>query len=963
MNKLLTKIVGVSLGLALAVGTGVAVISNSSTSKPAYAIDYTDVHILDTTDTAVQTNNSTYGSTGTATVEGIEWTFTGNGKINPWRLGGKTAQSGDQPFYTGTAISDAITRIVVEFGSLSGVTANSFQMSVHGSAADAASGSNAIETHTGLSIGANETATIDLTSAQSGKFYRFVPNLTISATSNKYLQLKTVTLKKVKSSSDTYTVTYAANGATGTVPVDSTSYSDSNNTVTVLGNVGGPNNDGTDPLVKSGYTFNGWTHGTNTYSAGDTFTISSSLTLTAKWYKNDSISAKESSYEIYTDATLNLVNCVTVDGDGELSFTVPNVNYLTYDSETKTITADSTNTGGPLTITAHKGTASCIFTVTVVTRPSSGTFELFSGSLEEGDYVIYYSGYSLKAGISSNRFENVTVTPVNDEIVNPDVLSIWHIEASGDYWTLYNDETGKYAGGTTTKNQGALLDTVTDYAKWSCSSDSTSETYDFINYGRENGANDTGNKYLRQNGANGWACYSISTGDALSLYKLPQNRTITASRMTTGTVSASTGDTEWTLSGFTFEVQYNNVNEWFTIDNSLVTYEVSADVPTISADGALNVTVTGTYKTASQTSQTISATLTYINLHSIERLYSLDSNASCEVDGVYMGEVADGYIFMNGDYGILVYDKSHASALTVGSTYTLTGTLSIYKGLYELTDVTITSLSDSARLAKVETPVVYEVVGGETADKANRKTKLTGYVKSMTSTAQDANSTVVVNVNGSDITLYVKAAQATEKNMTALSDNMTENSGKTSDFVELEMEGFTSWYNGFQVSLTQVVVEDTDYSIYDFARSLLKETLSTCTGGDHDLTTNKSALVAIWSELSGASYYGKLTAQRKSDLASGTADSSIVVPNTSAGIDSMSDADALAAALYRYDFCTAKYNLTPFIAGRTLSVSFGNRIDFLTNTNDAAVVIIIVATLGFTTIGGYFLLRKKKEER
>ena len=76
------------------------------------------------------------------------------------------------------------------------------------------------------------------------------------------------------------TVTYNGNGNTGgAVPTDSSSPYSSGDTVTVLGNTGS--------LVKTGKTFSGWNtkadgSGTN-YTAAQTFTISASITLYAKW--------------------------------------------------------------------------------------------------------------------------------------------------------------------------------------------------------------------------------------------------------------------------------------------------------------------------------------------------------------------------------------------------------------------------------------------------------------------------------------------------------------------------------------------------------------------------------------------------------------------------------------------------------------------------------------------------------
>ena len=76
------------------------------------------------------------------------------------------------------------------------------------------------------------------------------------------------------------TVTYNGNGNTGgAVPTDSSSPYSSGDTVTVLGNTGS--------LEKTGKTFSGWNtkadgSGT-TYTAAQTFTITASTTLYAKW--------------------------------------------------------------------------------------------------------------------------------------------------------------------------------------------------------------------------------------------------------------------------------------------------------------------------------------------------------------------------------------------------------------------------------------------------------------------------------------------------------------------------------------------------------------------------------------------------------------------------------------------------------------------------------------------------------
>lgn len=78
----------------------------------------------------------------------------------------------------------------------------------------------------------------------------------------------------------TSTVTYDGNGATfGTSPLDNNSPYNNGSTVTVLGNTGN--------LTKTGYVFAGWNTAANgsgqSYSAGNTFTINTHITLYAQW--------------------------------------------------------------------------------------------------------------------------------------------------------------------------------------------------------------------------------------------------------------------------------------------------------------------------------------------------------------------------------------------------------------------------------------------------------------------------------------------------------------------------------------------------------------------------------------------------------------------------------------------------------------------------------------------------------
>ena len=141
-------------------------------------------------------------------------------------------------------------------------------------------------------------------------------------------------------------------------------------------------------------------------------------------------------------------------------------------------------------------------------------YALYSGTITEGDYIIVSEGNAMNNTLTSSRLGNTAVTITSDKISNPDATIIWHIAPSGSYWTIYNAKENKYAAGTGAKNKAQLLASGTDdKSLWTVTG---SETYEFVNKAN---ADANVNKNLRRNGTYGFACYAISTGGALSLYK------------------------------------------------------------------------------------------------------------------------------------------------------------------------------------------------------------------------------------------------------------------------------------------------------------------------------------------------------------------------------------------------------------------------------------------------------------
>ena len=206
-------------------------------------------------------------------------------------------------------------------------------------------------------------------------------------------------------------------------------------------------------------------------------------------------------------------------------------------------------------------------------------YMLFSGNLVEGDYIIYYDGYALNTTTDSNRLQYAEVTPVNNVIYTSNSSIVWHISKSGDNWTIYNPNADAYAAATGTKNQAQMLASGSDdKSLWTVSG---SSTYDFANVARAGGSN-TDNKYLRNNGDYGFACYASSTGGALSLYKRANLQT------TIELTATKSGDLYWA----TF---YNSAARYtlpegaqaFTMNDSHELYRLGTDGSVIPANTAV----------------------------------------------------------------------------------------------------------------------------------------------------------------------------------------------------------------------------------------------------------------------------------------------------------------------------------------------------------------------------------------
>ena len=192
---------------------------------------------------------------------------------------------------------------------------------------------------------------------------------------------------------------------------------------------------------------------------------------------------------------------------------------------------------------------SSLGTFTTEAAPANGdVYELFSGDLEEGDYLIVYDGAAMNTTVSGDRLQYEEVAITNNVIETNNAAIVWHIAPSDNYWTIYNADANAYAASTGAKNKAQMLaGSNDDKAKWTVSGTSV---YEFVN--KQNTTNNV-NANLRRNGTYGFACYATSTGGALSLYKKVDN---------TPSIALSTNSVEAPDAGIdgTITVTYNNID-------------------------------------------------------------------------------------------------------------------------------------------------------------------------------------------------------------------------------------------------------------------------------------------------------------------------------------------------------------------------------------------------------------------
>jgi|GEM_PF-2069588 len=161
-------------------------------------------------------SNNGYANNCDVEIDDITWNITGNSQMVPWRIGGKSITNTDRMVYSKTAMGSAITKVELTVVAASSITVNSLKLLV---ASDADFNTQIDEVS--ATFTANSTITFmpssPATEWATGAYYKFVFNVTVSGSSNKFVEFSKAEFY-AEEASPSYSITaQSSNDTHGTV--------------------------------------------------------------------------------------------------------------------------------------------------------------------------------------------------------------------------------------------------------------------------------------------------------------------------------------------------------------------------------------------------------------------------------------------------------------------------------------------------------------------------------------------------------------------------------------------------------------------------------------------------------------------------------------------------------------------------------------------------------------------------
>ena len=336
-------------------------------------------------------SNNSYTGTCDVEIDGITWNLAGNSTVKPWRIGGKSLTNVDRALYSKTPISNNISKIIIEHGTASSITVNSVKLFV----STKENGTGTIISELSNSFEASSTMTFTRPDGKdwTNAYYKIVYNVTVSSTSNKYLQFtnakfyssggggSTTVDPEVTFSNGEYTIGGAA--------LDLSTLWESNSTGAVTYSV---TNAGTTGATVNGTSFTATAAGTCTVQASqaatathNAATATATITVTAPAGGGEG----ECSWTLVTDAsTLKADDEVIITASGENNYALS----TNQKSSNRSATAITKN-GNTLT-----SPSADVQILALKAGSTSGTWAFYTGT----------SGYLYAASSSGNQLKTKT---------------------------------------------------------------------------------------------------------------------------------------------------------------------------------------------------------------------------------------------------------------------------------------------------------------------------------------------------------------------------------------------------------------------------------------------------------------------------------------------------------------------------------------------------------------------------
>ena len=145
------------------------------------------VYTLDTTG-SLQGSNNSFARNCDITSGGVTWNVTGNTKMNPWRVGGKNLSATDREVYTKTAFAKSVSEVKLTVGKADSITVNSLKLVV----ASDKDFSKDVYTVPATFAASSTISFVPESGSWSNAFYKFVFNVSVSGSSNKFVEFSKV---------------------------------------------------------------------------------------------------------------------------------------------------------------------------------------------------------------------------------------------------------------------------------------------------------------------------------------------------------------------------------------------------------------------------------------------------------------------------------------------------------------------------------------------------------------------------------------------------------------------------------------------------------------------------------------------------------------------------------------------------------------------------------------------------